>query len=339
MVSPATFLIRRLCGVALVVLGITLVTFVTLHLFPADPARLLAGPGADDAQVQAIRRDLGLDRPLPVQYARYLRDLLRGNLGRSIQTGQPVADDLTKRLPATLELAMVTMVVYVGLSIPLGILAAVTHGRWPDLLIRLVAVGGLAVPAFWLGFLLQLVLYRELGWLRQAVGRIAPDLSPPPFLTGFYLIDAPLAGNWAVLGSAAVQLVMPVTCLVLSRLGVGVKLTRTSMLEVIGSDYVRTARAKGLAERAVLVRHALQNALMPVVTAFGVQLGYLLGGTLVVEVVFGWPGIGQYAIGSITAVDFPAIMSVTVVISVFFVLANLVVDVLYLYLDPRLRGA
>ena len=155
--SPAAFLIRRLCGVVLVILGITLVTFVTLHLFPADPARLLAGPGADDAQIQAIRRDLGVDRPLPVQYARYLRDLVHGNLGRSIQTGQPVADDLAKRLPATLELAMVTMVVYVGLSVPLGILAAITRGRWPDLLIRLVAVGGLAIPPFWLGFLLQLV--------------------------------------------------------------------------------------------------------------------------------------------------------------------------------------
>ena len=333
-----TVLIRRVATTVPVVLGITLVTFVTLHLFPADPARLLAGPGADEAQVRAIRRELGLDRPLPVQYVRYLGDLVTGHLGRSIQTGQPVADDLLRRLPATLELALVTMVVYIALSLPLGVLAAITRGRWPDLLIRLVAVGGLAVPAFWLGFLLQLVLYRELGWFRQAVGRLAPSLAPPPFVTGFYLVDALLGGDLPAFRSATVQLVMPVTCLVLSRLGVGVKLTRTSLLEVIGSDYIRTARAKGLGERAVLARHALRNALMPVVTAFGIQLGYLLGGTLVVEVVFGWPGIGQYAIGSITAVDFPAIMSVTVVISVFFVLANLLVDLLYVYLDPRLRG-
>src|SRR5437867_2701064 len=323
-----TVLIRRVATTVPVVLGITLVTFVTLHLFPADPARLLAGPGADEAQVRAIRRELGLDRPLPVQYVRYLGDLVTGHLGRSIQTGQPVADDLLRRLPATLELALVTMVVYIALSLPLGVLAAITRGRWPDLVIRLVAVGGLAVPAFWLGFLLQLVLYRELGWFRQAVGRLAPSLAPPPFVTGFYLVDALLGGDLPAFRSATVQLVMPVTCLVLSRLGVGVKLTRTSMLEIIGADYIRTARAKGLGERAVLARHALRNALMPVVTAFGIQLGYLLGGTLVVEVVFGWPGIGQYAIGSITAVDFPAIMSVTVVISVFFVLANLVVDVL-----------
>jgi peptide/nickel transport system permease protein len=334
-----TFLLRRLAGVILVILGITLVTFVTLHLFPADPARLLAGPGADEAQVRAIEQELGLDRPLPVQYIRYLGDLLRGNLGRSIQTGQPVADDLLRRLPATLELALATMLVYVGVAVPLGIVAAVTRGRWLDLVIRLVAVSGLAVPAFWLGLLLQLALYRELGWFQHAVGRIAPQIVPPPFRTGFFLIDAPLAGDLAALRSAAVQLVMPVTCLVVSRLGVGVKLMRTSLLEVIGSDYIRTARAKGLAEAAVVARHAVRNALMPVVTAFGVQFGYLLGGTLVVEVVFGWPGIGQYAIGSITTVDFPAIMSVTVVISIFFVLANFLVDVLYLYLDPRLRMA
>jgi peptide/nickel transport system permease protein len=329
--------IRRLAGFLFVILGITAVTFVTLHLFPADPARLLAGPGASEEQIQAIRRDLGLDAPLPVQYARYLGDLARGNLGRSIQTGQPVADDLLRRLPATLELALVTMLVYTALAVPLGVIAAVTRGRWPDLAIRFVSVAGLAVPAFWLGFLLQLVLYRELGWFQQAVGRLAPTLSPPPFVTGFYLVDAALAGDLAALRSAATQLVMPVACLVVSRLGVGVKLTRASLLAVIGSDYVRTARAKGLAERRVLFRHALRNALMPVITAFGIQFGYLLGGTLVVEVVFGWPGIGQYAVGSITTVDVPAIMSVTVVISVFFVLTNYLVDALYLRLDPRLR--
>jgi peptide/nickel transport system permease protein len=229
------------------------------------------------------------------------------------------------------------MLVYTALAVPLGVIAAVTRGRWPDLAIRFVSVAGLAVPAFWLGFLLQLVLYRELGWFQQAVGRLAPAIVPPPVVTGFYLVDAPLAGDLAALRSAATQLVMPVACLVVSRLGVGVKLTRASLLAVIGSDYVRTARAKGLAERRVLFRHALRNALMPVITAFGIQFGYLLGGTLVVEVVFGWPGIGQYAVGSITTVDVPAIMSVTVVISVFFVLTNYLVDALYLRLDPRLR--
>ena len=252
---------------------------------------------------------------------------------------EPAAIERLRARTAELELALVTMLVYVGLSIPLGVVAAVSRGHFPDLLIRFVSVAGLGVPAFWLGLLLQLVLYRELGWFQHPVGRLAPEIPPPPFVTGFYLIDALLAGNLEAFRSALVQLVMPVACLVVSRLGVGVKLTRTSLLEVIGSDYVRTARAKGLRERTVLYGHALRNALMPVVTALGVQFGYLLGGTLVVEVVFGWPGIGQYAIGSITTVDFPAIMSVTVIVSVFFVLANFLVDVLYLYLDPRLRAA
>ena len=337
--SLTTFLVRRLGGVALVILGITLVTFVTLHLFPADPARLLAGPGADEGQIRAIRQDLGLDRPLPVQYARYLRDLARGNLGRSIQTGQPVADDLAKRLPATLELAVVTMLVYIGLAVPLGILAAVTRWRWPDLLIRLVAVGGLAIPPFWLGFLLQLVLYRELGWLQQAVGRIAPSLPPPPFVTGFYLVDAPLAGDWSVLRSAAVQLIMPVTCLVLSRLGVGVKLTRTSMLEVIGSDYVRTARAKGLAERLVMRRHVLRNAWLPTLTILGFSFAQLLTASVLTETIFQWNGIGSYAVQSANTLDFPGINGVSLFAGLAFLLANLATDVLYAVADQKIRLA
>lgn len=333
------FLLSRVLGLLVVVLGITLVTFITLHIFPSDPARLLAGPGATEAQVQQIRAELGLDQPLPVQYLRYLGDLAQGNLGKSIQTGQPVANDLVQRFPATLELALVTMIVYMAMSIPLGVAAALTRGGPLDLVIRVLSTSGLAVPAFWLGFLLQLVLYRELGWFQNPVGRLPPEVPPPQTITGLYLVDSLVTGNLRAFGSAATQLVLPVTCLVVSRLGVGVKLTRTSLLDVIGSDYVRTARAKGLRVRSVVYGHALRNALMPVVTALGIQLGYLLGGTLVVEVVFGWPGIGQYAIGSITTVDFPAIMSVTVVISVFFVLTNFAVDLLYLYLDPRLRTA
>ncbi|MBV9545670.1 MAG: ABC transporter permease, partial [Chloroflexi bacterium] len=226
------FLARRLVGLVLVVLGITLVTFVTLHVFPSDPARLLAGPGATPEQIDQIRHDLGLDQPLPVQYVAYLNDLVHGNLGRSIQTGQPVANDLVQRLPATLELALVAMLVYVVVAIPLGVVAAVGRGGVADVLIRLVSVAGLGVPAFWLGFLLQLVLYRQLGWLQHPVGRLAPEISPPPFVTGFYLIDTLLAGNPDGFRSVIVQLIMPVTCLVVSRLGVGVKLTRTSLLEV-----------------------------------------------------------------------------------------------------------
>lgn len=331
------FLVGRLAGLVAVTFGITLVTFVTLHAFPADPAALLAGPGSTAAQLEAIRHDLGLDQPLPLQYLHYLQDLATLNLGRSIQTGQPVADDLGMRLPATLELATLSMLAYIVVSIPLGVIAAATRGRWPDVVIRLLAVAGLAVPAFWLGFLLQLFLYRDLGIFPQPVGRLAPDITPPSFVTGFYLVDSLLMGQLPTFKSALLQLAMPVTVLVVSRIGVGVKLTRASVLDVIGSDFVRTARAKGLRESVVLYRHVLRNALLPVITAMGVQFGYLIGGTLVVEIVFAWPGIGQYAIGSISSLDFPAIMGVTVVVAILFVLSNLVVDVLSFYVNPLLR--
>lgn len=331
------FLLGRLAGLIAVLFGITLATFVTLHVFPADPVALLAGPGASRQQLETIRHDLGLDRPLPVQYMHYLRDLATLNLGRSIETGQPVADDLAVRLPATLELAIVSMLVYIVLSIPLGLIGATARGRWPDLLIRLLSVAGLAVPAFWLGFLLQLIFYRDAGIFSQPVGRLAPSITPPHFVTGFYLIDSLLSADLTAFRSTLVQLIMPVTVLVVSRLGVGVKLTRASVLDVIGSDYVRTARAKGLGERVVLYRHVLRNALLPVVTAMGAQFGYLLGGTLVVEIVFAWPGIGQYAIGSISSLDFPAIMGVTVVVSILFVLTNLFIDIVSFYINPLLR--
>ena len=332
------FLVRRLAGLILIIVGITLITFVTLHLLPSDPAALLASPGAGAEQIKTIRRELGLDQPIVVQYARYLRDLAAGNLGRSIQTGQPVSNDLVVRLPATFELALVSMVLYVVISIPLGVIAAVHHGRIADVLIRLGAVSGLAVPAFWLGFLLQLVFYRQLAIFPDAIGRVAPAIAPPPFVTGFYLVDTLVAGDLRGFASTVGHLVMPVAVLVVSRIGLGVKLTRESVLEVLGSDYVRTARAKGLRERAVLYRHVLRNALLAVVTALGMQFGYLLGNTLVVESVFGWPGIGTYAIGSITTLDFPAIMAVTLIIAVCFVVINYVVDLLVYYLDPRTAG-
>ena len=333
------FLLRRLIGLVFVILGISLITFVTTHIFPSDPARLLAAPGASAEQVQQIRHEFGLDKPLPAQYLTYLGDLVTGNFGRSIQTGQPVFNDIKHRLPATLELAIVSMIVYILVAIPLGIIAAMTRGSFPDLLIRLISTSGLAVPAFWLGLLFQLLLYRQLGIFNDPVGRIAPQTPPPQFVTGFYVIDSVLGGNWSALRSTVVQLILPVATLVISRFGVGVKMMRTTVLEVINEDYVRTARAKGLTEQAVVSRHVLKNAIIPVITMLGIQFGYLLGGTIVVEVVFGWPGIGQYAIGSITSVDFPAIMSVTVVISVFFVLTNLLVDILYFYVDPRLRAS
>jgi peptide/nickel transport system permease protein len=288
--------------------------------------------------VAAFRREWGLDRSLPEQYGIYLWNLVRGNFGVSISTRQPVWLDLRQTFPATIELAVAAMSLSVLVGIPLGMLSAVKRDRLIDQLTRVISLVGVSMPIFWLGLIALLVFYARLGWAPPP-GRLSATLTAPPMVTGFLLIDSLLAGRPAVALDAVRHLILPAAVLSTYNLGILARMMRGSLLDVLGEDYVRTARAKGLTERAVLARHALRNALMPVVTAFGIQFGYLLGGTLVVEVVFGWPGIGQYAIGSISTVDFPAIMSVTVVISVFFVLANLVVDLLYVWLDPRLRAA
>lgn len=330
------FLVERLLWTVLVIVGVTVVTFVLTHLIPADPARAAAGPEASAAAVENLRTLMGLDRPLPVQYMLYMRDLVSLNFGRSIQTQRFVREDLDAFFPATAELAVAVMVVYTTISIGLGVVAAISQGRALDYAIRVIALVGVGLPAFWLGLLLQIAFYRHLGWL-PAAGRLDPFIGSPARLTGFYVIDSMVTGNWPALGSSVQHLVLPVVAAVVSRLGVGLKLTRISLLEVLGENYIRTARSKGLAAVVVIFKHGLRNALIPTVTALGMQFSALLGGTVIVEVVFAWPGIGRYAVGSIKTLDFPAIMSVTVVLAVIFLAVNLLVDMLYAWLDPRVK--
>jgi peptide/nickel transport system permease protein len=332
------YLVARLVWAVVVLVAITVATFVLARLIPADPARAAAGPEASAQAVERLRREMGLDRPLTVQYVAYMRDLLSLNFGRSIQTQRYVREDLSAFFPATAELALAVMIVYTIASIALGVLAAVYQGRAFDYVVRTVAMLGIGLPAFWLGMLLQLVFYRHLAWL-PAAGRIDPMVPAPARLTGFYLIDSTLAGNWPALQSAVAHLALPVVAAVMARLAVGLKLTRVTMLEVLGETYVRTARSKGLANARVIVVHGLRNALVPIVTTLGLQFSALLGGTVIVEVVFAWPGIGRYAVGSIRTLDFPAIMSVTVVLASVFLVINLIVDMLYVLLDPRIRYA
>jgi peptide/nickel transport system permease protein len=332
------FLVERLLWTVIVIVGVTVFTFVLTHLIPADPARAAAGPEASAEAVENLRKLMGLDRPLPVQYASYIRDLVSLNFGRSIQTQRYVREDLGAFFPATAELAVVVMLVYTTISIVLGVLAAISQGRALDYAIRIAALVGVGLPAFWLGLLLQIAFYRHLGWL-PAAGRLDPLIALPPRLTGFYVIDSALTGNWQALGSSIQHLILPVVAVVVSRLAVGLKLTRISLLEVLGENYIRTARSKGLAGTVVIFKHGLRNALIPIVTALGMQFSALLGGTVIVEVVFAWPGIGRYAVGSIRTLDFPAIMSVTVVLAVIFLVVNLLVDMLYVWLDPRVKYA
>ena len=329
-----SYLIRRLVWLVVVAVGMTLVTFVVTHLIPADPAKFAAGLDATADQIERVKRDLGLDRPLPEQYLIYVGNLARGDLGTSIITKRPVADDLHDYFPATLELALFTILAIVLVGVPLGVLSATRRGGLVDLLTRLLATLWVAIPVFWFGLLLQLLFYLKLGWL-PAGERLDPGITLPR-LSGLMAVDAVLQGDARALASALKHLVLPVLALSLTRVAVVARMARASMLEVLGGDYIRTARAKGLPEWIVVYRHALKNAALPVLTTLGTQIGFLLGGAILVEAIFQWPGMGRYAVSSITSVDFPAVMGVTLLASAVFVLVNLVVDLLYVVIDPRI---
>jgi peptide/nickel transport system permease protein len=328
-------LIRRLISLAFVIFGLTLIVFVVSNVVPADPAQVAAGLTARKEQVEQVRKQLGLDRPLYEQYLRYLSRLVRGDLGISLLTRRPVVNDIKIFFPATLELTLVATLMFLVLGMPLGVLAAISNGRWPDLISRLVAIVGMGLPAFWLGLMAQVVFFRWLGWF-PAIGRIAPSVDIPTQITGLYLVDSLLTLDWKAFGSSLRHIFLPASVLALARFGVTIRFVRASMLEVLGSDYIRTARAKGLGERSVLVAHALRNALIPVTTMTGLQFGWLLGGTVLVETVFSWPGLGVYAIESIGSLDFTATMAVTLILAIVFVLVNTIVDMLYGVLDPRI---
>ena len=332
------FLIRRLSLLVFVLVGVSVLTFFISHVVPADPARLAAGPHASADQVQQLRQKLGLDRPLPEQYWMYMSGLLRGDFGYSLFSRRPVAEDLKAYFPATLELTVAAMLICLIVGIPLGVLSAVHKDRLLDHLGRVVCIGGVGIPIFWLALLFQLFFYRWLDILPTG-GRIDPGLSPPQTITGLYTFDSLITGNWPVLASSLSYLILPAITLAFASLAWVARVTRISMLETLGQDYIRTARGKGMPERTVVYAHALRNALIPTVTLVGLQTGALLAGAFLVEIIFSWPGIGFYTVNAIMAMDFNAIMSTTLVVAVVYTVANLVVDIVYVALDPRINYA
>jgi peptide/nickel transport system permease protein len=329
---------RRLAGMAVVVLGVTMITFAISHLIPGDPAQLLAGPRAGAATVARIRADLGLDQPLVVQYGRYLGDLLRGDFGASILTGRPVLRDLMSVFPATLELIVVALGLSVAAGVGLGTLSAAHRGSWIDYAVRVLASLSISIPAFWLALVLLLGFYGVLGVL-PGDGRLGVDFDPPAQITGFYLVDSLLTGNVAVFADALAHIALPALTLALVSVGGVIRVIRSSMIEVLNEDYVRTALASGLRRRTVIFDHALRNALIPFVTVLGLEAAALLFGAVVVETVFVWPGAGSYVLSAIFALDFPVIMGFTVVVSIAYVLINTGVDLLYRAINPLLREA
>ncbi len=328
--------LRRIVVTLPVLVGVTAITFAITHSVPGDPARAIAGPYADAETIADVRAEWKLDDSLPAQYGAYLGRLVQGDLGQSIQTRQPVTDDISTRLPATLELSLIALALMVVVGIGLGVAAANWRDRAPDHAARLIVVLGGALPTFWLALVLQLVFFKGLGWL-PATGRLDAGVAPPTSITGFYTVDSMLTLNGTALVDAVQHLILPAITLALLGIAGITRLTRATMLEVLGKDYVRAARARGIPWRTVVLQHALRNALIPTVTMGGLLFGSMIGGALVIEWVFGWPGIGTYAATSITNLDYTAIMGVTVVIALIYLIANLVVDVLYMLLNPAIR--
>lgn len=331
----ARLIVRRLIFLVFVLFGLSVVTFGLSHVVPGDPARLMAGPRASKSAVEKIREKYGLNDPVPVQYVNYVTGVLQGDLGDSFTSRRPVSEDLKRYLPATLELGFYAFILSTAVGVPLGVLSAVKRDKLPDHVARFVSISGLALPVFWLAIMAQFLFFGKLGWLPDG-GRLPIGYETPPTRTTLYTIDALLAGQWDTFLLALKHLALPVVVLAYGSLAVITRMVRGGMLEVLNQDYIRTARAKGMAQSVVINRHALKNALLPTVTSLGLQVGLLLSGAFLVEIVFSWPGIGRYAVEAIQRLDYNATMATTLVIAVVFVLMNLVVDILYLFLDPRI---
>jgi len=302
------FLLRRMIGIAAVMIGVSVITFAISHVVPTDPVAAALGDHATDEQIAAFRTEYHLDRPLPEQYITYVTGIVHGDLGKSIRTRRPVLDDLADSFPATLELSFTALLVSIVVGIPAGLWSAISRGRLPDLLVRLFALAGGSMPVFWLGLIVIGLFYYQLGWFPGG-GRLDTFVSPPPARTGLFVVDSLLAA----------------------------RMTRSSMLEVLGQDYMRTARAKGLRESIVVLRHGLRNALIPTITVIGLTFGSLLSGAVLTETIFSWPGLGRYATASAVSLDFPAVLGVTLLAAIVYPVANLVVDVAYYWLDPRIQ--
>ncbi|MEW5721741.1 MAG: ABC transporter permease [Thermodesulfobacteriota bacterium] len=327
---------KRIAFLALVLLGMSLITFTVSHIVPADPIRTIAGQRATKETIEVYRKRYGMDKPLPVQYLIYMKNLVQADLGESIISRRPVLEDLKDYFPATVELVGFSMLVALLVGIPLGVRSAGGRGRLTDHSFRVFAILGVSMPIFWLGLVNQLIFYGKLELL-PIDGRLDTFLIAPDRVTGLYLVDSLIAGDFEVFGDALKHLALPGLTMAFGVLAVVTRMTRTSMLECLNQDYIRTARSKGLSGYRVTYVHALKNAVNPILTVVGLQTGFLLAGDFLAETIFNWPGIGRYGVTAITNMDFPAIMGVTLLISLIYVLVNLVVDVLYAVFDPRIR--
>jgi peptide/nickel transport system permease protein len=335
------YVIRRVAMSILVLVGLSVITFTLARVIPSDPAALYIGPHPNPGDLERTREKLGLNRPVPVQYAYYVRDLLRGDLGDSIATKRPVLQEIGDRWPASLELLLTAMIFAVLVGVPLGVLSAQLQGSPFDVAVRTLSIVGVSMPAFWAGLLLQVVFFRNLHLLPLA-GRFDTDLrfsSPIQPLTGFYLIDSAVTGNWIAFKDVAWHTVLPALTLAAYPIGLIARMTRATMIEVLSQDYIRTARAYGTPEWFTIYFYALKNAIGPTLTVIGLTLAYALTGTFFIEIVFNWPGLGLFTVHSLLNTDHPAIMGITLLAAAGYVIINLMVDVAQAWIDPRISLA
>ena len=332
------YLLKRLATLGITVAGIAVVTFFLSLVVPLDPLAAIAGPQAPQETVDRLRVLYGFDQPMYVQFFRYLERLIQGDLGTSFQTGRPVLDDIIQFFPATLELATVAMVIAIVFGIPLGVLSAVYRNSLLDHLSRVISLIGVSMPVFWLGLVLMLVFYFKLGWLPEP-GRLDIMLIEPPRITGMLMVDSAIALDWVVFWDALLHAVLPATVLGLFGLAGIARIARSSMLDVLSQEYIKTARIKGLSEFMVILRHGLPNALVPTVTMIGLTYGSLLEGAVLTETIFSWPGLGRYLTTAFLTLDLNAIVGGTMLVAISYSLVNLLVDLLYAYLNPKITLA
>lgn len=329
------YFIKRLLLLIPVVLGVSVLVFIIMHVFTTDPSATILGQHASQEQIDALRQQLGLNDPLYIQYLSFIGGILKGNFGTSLITKSSVATEIFSRFPATIELAIISIIVASIVGITLGVLSAVKQNSIIDYICMGTSLVGVSMPIFWLGLILIIVFSVTLGWLPVS-GRATIGLEPSK-ITGLYLLDSLLSGDITAFFDSLQHLALPVIALSSYSTAIIARMTRSAMLEVLGQDYIRTARSKGLAENIIVKSHGLRNALIPVTTVIGLQLGSLLGGAVLTETVFSWPGIGGYTIDAILKSDFPVVQGAVMIMAIVFVLVNLLVDLLYAFIDPRIK--
>ncbi len=329
------YTLKRIIALLPIIIGVTIAIFLLVHLVPGDPAKTMLGERATPESIKAVRESMGLNDPLYVQFSRYVNKLIHGDLGRSVISNEPVINEIKVRFPATFELALFGMLFAVIVGIPVGIIAATHHNSWFDNISMMGALFGVSMPIFWLG-LMFIWIFAVILKILPPSSRLSVGIALHP-ITNIYLLDSIIQGSWAAFWDSLKHLILPATVMGTIPLAIIARMTRSSMLEVLKKDYIRTAYAKGLTERVVVYKHALRNALIPIITVVGLQFGLLLGGAVLTETIFSWPGLGKYLLTGIYARDFPVVQGVVLFFAIVFVIVNLIVDLSYSLIDPQIN--